>query len=52
MRYPVTPEGRYFVVSGRLWRCSNPSLMAEVRPSLTRDLDTSQGGRTARAASR
>ncbi|WP_062112180.1 hypothetical protein [Aureimonas sp. AU40] len=26
MRYPVTPDGRYFVVRGRLWRMSNPSL--------------------------
>lgn len=25
-RYPTTPDGRYFVVRGRLWRCSNPSL--------------------------
>lgn len=23
---PVTPDGRYFVVKGRLWRCSNPAL--------------------------
>ncbi|ALN72838.1 hypothetical protein [Aureimonas sp. AU20] len=26
MRYPVTPDGRYFVVRGRLWRMSNPNL--------------------------
>lgn len=24
--YPITPDGRYFVVRGRLWRCSDPSL--------------------------
>ncbi|MGN8342457.1 hypothetical protein ACLEJQ_02470 [Pseudomonas sp. SMV71] len=24
--YPVTPDGRYFVVKGRLWRCTNPHL--------------------------
>ncbi len=24
--YPVTPDGRYFVVRGRLWRRSNPAL--------------------------
>ena len=24
--HPVTPDGRYFVVRGRLWRCSNPAL--------------------------
>lgn len=26
MAYPQTPDGRYFVVKGRLWRCTNPSL--------------------------
>jgi hypothetical protein len=26
MTYPVTPDGRYFVVKGQLWRCSNPQL--------------------------
>lgn len=25
-RYPDTPDGRYFVVRGRLWRRSNPHL--------------------------
>ena len=29
--YPMTLDGRYFVVSGKLWRCSNPSLSADVR---------------------
>ena len=24
--YPRTPDGRYFVVWGRLWRCANPAL--------------------------
>lgn len=24
--HPVTPDGRYFVVRGRLWRRSNPAL--------------------------
>ena len=31
---PVTPDGRYFVVKGQLWRCSNPSLKEDVRQSL------------------
>lgn len=26
--YPTTPDGRYFVVKGQLWRCTNPSLNA------------------------
>ena len=38
MRYPTTPDGRYFVVRGRLWRCSNPELAAEVRARLVREL--------------
>ena len=25
-RYPTTPDGRYFVVNGRLWRTTNPAL--------------------------
>lgn len=25
-KYPVTPDGRYFVVKGRLWRATNPEL--------------------------
>ena len=25
-KYPTTPDGRYFVVRGRLWRCTDPSL--------------------------
>ncbi|VWX48777.1 hypothetical protein [Novosphingobium sp. 9U] len=36
--YPTTPDGRYFVVRGRLWRTSNPSLPAAVRESLVKDL--------------
>jgi hypothetical protein len=24
--YPTTPDGRYFVVRGRLWRATNPGL--------------------------
>jgi hypothetical protein len=30
-QYPVTPDGRYFVVRGRLWRTSNPALEPELR---------------------
>ena len=33
--HPVTPDGRYFVVRGRLWRCSNPRLPAQERQRLT-----------------
>ena len=38
MQYPVTPDGRYFVVRGRLWRCSDPALDAEARVVLTSEL--------------
>jgi hypothetical protein len=29
--YPSTPDGRYFVVRGRLWRMSNPTLASDER---------------------
>lgn len=36
--YPNTPDGRYFVVRGRLWRLSNPALTDDVKDSLVKDL--------------
>jgi hypothetical protein len=36
--HPVTPDGRYFVVRGRLWRMSDPSLDPAARETLVRDL--------------
>jgi hypothetical protein len=36
--YPVTPDGRYLVVRGRLWRRSNPHLVDEERSRLIHDL--------------
>ena len=36
--HPVTPDGRYFVVRGRLWRRSNPSLPEERRAALVSEL--------------
>ena len=38
MTYPTTPDGRYFVVRGRLWRCSNPSLAPSTRQHLVNEL--------------
>jgi hypothetical protein len=35
---PVTPDGRYIVVRGRLWRRSNPHLDADERRRLVDDL--------------
>lgn len=36
--YPETPEGRYFVVRGRLWRKSNPHLEPGLRATLVKVL--------------
>ncbi len=38
MRYPNTPDGRYFVVRGRLWRCADPALAEPERTALTAEL--------------
>lgn len=40
--YPTTSDGRYFVVKGQLWRCTNPSLNEDVRQSLVKDLMTAR----------
>lgn len=37
-QYPVTPDGRYFVVRGRLWRRTNPSLTPSLKQSLVAEL--------------
>ena len=34
----ATPDGRYIVVRGRLWRRARPDLAPEVREGLVRDL--------------
>jgi hypothetical protein len=36
--YPSTPDGRYFVVKGRLWRTSNPRLAPDRRQALVNQL--------------
>lgn len=36
--HPATPDGRYFVHGGRLWRCSNPDLPDDERQRLVRKL--------------
>ena len=45
---PVTPDGRYIVVRGRLWRRANPYLPDERRQELVRDLMAAR--RSVRAA--
>jgi hypothetical protein len=42
VNYPVTPDGRYFVVRGRLWRMSNPKLPADLRLRLVQELMTAR----------
>jgi hypothetical protein len=34
----TTPDGRYIVIQGRLWRAANPSLSAEAKVRHTREL--------------
>ncbi|MEC5211758.1 hypothetical protein RCH06_000288 [Polaromonas sp. CG_9.5] len=38
MNLPTTPDGRYFVVRGRLWRATNPALSDAVRGELVQQL--------------
>ena len=35
---PTTPDGRYLVVRGRLWRCANPALTPQRRAELVGEL--------------
>lgn len=37
-RGPSTPDGRYFVMEGRLWRCANPELPEQKRAQLVSEL--------------
>ena len=41
-KYPGTPDGRYFVVAGRLWRSSNPGLAPDERQKLVDALMTAR----------
>jgi hypothetical protein len=34
LKHPVTPDGRYFVVRGKLWRMANPNLSPPTRSVL------------------
>ena len=42
MNERVTPDGRYFVVRGRLWRRANPNVPAEKRDEMVRELMAAQ----------
>jgi hypothetical protein len=38
VKHPETPDGRYFVVRGRLWRMANPDLDKDQRLKLVKQL--------------
>jgi hypothetical protein len=40
----VTPDGRYLVVRGRLWRRANPDLAPDYREALVHDLMAARRG--------
>lgn len=49
--HPVTPDGRYLVVRGRLWRRSNRALHEELRDHIIHELmDARRAIRGARSA--
>jgi hypothetical protein len=51
VKHPVTPDGRYFVVRGRLWRLSNPRLPEDERQRYVDALmDARRAVRDAKAA--
>jgi hypothetical protein len=57
MSVPLTPDGRYIVVRGRLWRAANPDLTPSERERLTHALMDARRGvksadREAKAAAR
>jgi hypothetical protein len=37
-QHPVTPDGRYFIVKGRLWRLADPTLSADEKSTLVSEL--------------
>ncbi|WP_335339327.1 hypothetical protein [Bosea sp. PAMC 26642] len=36
--YPTTPDGRYFMIAGRLWRSTNPAIPEAERQRLVSQL--------------
>lgn len=47
MTVPVTPDGRYFVVRGRLWRCANPNLKGAQRAAFVTELTSARRAKQA-----
>lgn len=51
LKHPVTPDGRYFVVRGTLWRMSDPNLTAHDKSRLVKLLmDARRAVKAAKAA--
>jgi hypothetical protein len=51
LKHPVTPDGRYFVVHGKLWRMSDPGLDPRERSRLVKGLmDARRAVKQAKAA--
>ncbi|MCG2626295.1 hypothetical protein L6654_06615 [Bradyrhizobium sp. WYCCWR 13023] len=51
LRHPVTPDGRYFVVRGKLWRMSDPTIAPGDKARLVKQLmDARRAVKTAKAA--
>jgi hypothetical protein len=48
---PTTPDGRYFVVKGRLWRCSNPALDDERQRLVNELMDARRAVKATKASS-
>lgn len=44
MRYPETPDGRYFVAKDRLWRKTDPRLSEDDRQAYVRELMAARRG--------
>jgi hypothetical protein len=42
-QHPVTPDGRYFVVRGKLWRMANPNLAPAKKAALVNELMRARG---------
>jgi hypothetical protein len=38
LKHPLTPDGRYFIVRGKLWRMCNPDIDPERRVALVHEL--------------
>src|SRR5689334_7993379 len=51
LKHPVTPDGRYFAVRGKLWRMSNPGLHPDEKSRLVKHLmDARRAVKAAKAA--